>query len=570
MWNRELKAASEIVKQRRKQRKLERKRRRDRERQRQRQRQRRKGRELRYNDYLPEDAPGSLLALIDYDEDETNNDDDDYHPGSLPTASTSSSSSSSSSSCLSPLQKWFVSLIASIGVDAWDEIDAYNITSLAYLYKHHVSFDDSDEYFGTYGDRTEEMKANHESLIAFWSGRPRSGTTNNDNNNINKKNNVVLLGMHGVDLAESDKLVPTLQQMYHLDPREAYARAEHIQQLIQSLPGAFNNPILTANAIAIQSVVHLADGENSSGGSGSGSSSSRQEERDSIIVGDGVFDFLTWLELKKDGPDYIHSHEFGHHLQYDLGVDTNYAVVGNGNNNNNNDNDNNNNDNNKMPTPGEQTRRWEMMADAFGSYYLAHAAGARMNSDRLLEVHRAAFSLGDCEDAVGSHHGTPRQRECASNYGANLASTSYWDDGERYVIPPSVLRRMFDGDYGGMLELGDGLCEAVVDASVLDETVYGEVSVVGSYAAAAAGGGGGGGGNGGADGVPNDLTSPANNDLDRPPPVIQSNGTQHDEDDEGWYGETRSQWRMPRSAGVSLDARLALIAAVTMKIIMNI
>ena len=103
-----------------------------------------------------------------------------------------------------------------------------------------------------------------------------------------------------------------------------------------------------------------------------------------------------------------------------------------------------------------------------------------MDAARLLEVHRAAFSLGDCEDRIDSHHGTPRQRECASNYGANLALASYLDGG--HTIQPKELRRMFDEKYEEILALDDAHCEAVVDLTLLDKAIYGEI-VGGSIAA---------------------------------------------------------------------------------------
>ncbi len=62
-------------------------------------------------------------------------------------------------SCLSPLKRWFVSLIESIGLDTWEELNYYNITSLEYLYKHHVS--------SRYGEDTKQMQSNHESLKRF-------------------------------------------------------------------------------------------------------------------------------------------------------------------------------------------------------------------------------------------------------------------------------------------------------------------------------------------------------------------------------------------------------------------
>ncbi|KAL7539840.1 hypothetical protein ACHAXR_009655 [Thalassiosira sp. AJA248-18] len=541
MWSRELQVASDIVT-----------------------RRRRRKRQLqsttmggKNNDYLPEDDPELLLVALDEDPD-------------VPTTQ-----------CLSPLQKWFVSLIESIGVETWELIIEYNITSLAYLYKHHISSaDGNQEYFGTYGERTEEMMVNHQSLMTFWytgddtrsvvsmaSGHSPVSTPNQ----AWASSNVLLLGMHGVDLAEDNKLVPTLEEIYGMDGSEAYALARSIQSIVESIPGAFNNPVFTANAIAIQTL-------NPNGS---------KSELDSIIVGDGVFTFLEWLNLRNDGPDYIHSHEFGHHLQYDLGIDN----VASG------------------WSASEETRRWEMMADAFGSYYLAHSRGGRMDAKRLLEVHRAAFSLGDCEDAIGSHHGTPRQRECASNYGANLALQSYMDGG--YIVPPSDLRRIFDEKYEKILELDKDECYSVLDSSLLDKAIYGEIL-------------GNSDGNSGSlnEPPPSDLetptldfpapspddtpkieykpwggytpekeyqtsgTSPQNDwnhgttfeeenhssspadELDKPPSNVQ-NGI-HSED-QGWFGEAEDEWANSRtawSAGNRLGIGWTFIGAVFVKILL--
>jgi len=271
-----------------------------------------------------------------------------------------------------------------------------------------------------------------------------------------------------------------------------------------------------------------------------------------IIVGDGVFAFLEWLKLKNDGPDYVHSHEFGHHLQYTLGVDK----VGNG------------------WSIGEETRRWEMMADVFGSYYLGHAKGGRMDNERLQDVYRAAFSLGDCEDDVGSHHGTPRQRACASNYGANLALKSYVDND--YITQPVVLRRMFDDHYQNILDLDDGLCEVIVDDNLSDEAVH-EDTLESSFGSAPAlspaatpsnkyepyGGYSQSkyepfnyNTNGWDGSIPYEENSPIeSSQLDKPPPLVR-NGTYSG--DEDWLGSTEL-WQRPRSKGNYLDARFAVI-----------
>lgn len=326
---------------------------------------------------------------------------------------------SSKNNCLSPLQRWFVSLIDAVGMDTWEELNYYNVTSLAYLYKHYVSSSSGqNEYFGTHGENTKHMSENHDSLKQFWAL---------GNNGISS--NVILLGMHGNDLSETSNLVPTLQQHYRLDAPAALTLSGKIQSIIQKLPDGYNNHLLTANALAVQSP--SSDGFNS--------------ERDSVIVGDGVFAFLEWLQLD-NGPDYIHSHEFSHHLQYDLGIMEKGMGL----------------------SQAEETRRLELMSDMFASYYLGHSQGGRMNTNQLNEVHRSAFSMGDCESAIATHHGSPRQRECASNFGANLAIK--FGGG---VLPPIKLMDMFDSKLAEILALTADECKNGLDESILDSTFYG-------------------------------------------------------------------------------------------------
>lgn len=359
---------------------------------------------------------------------------------------------SSKNNCLSSLQRWFVSLIETIGMDTWEELNYYNVTSLTYLYKHHVSSSlGQNEYFGTYGESTTQLKETHESLKQFWT----LGSSSNNNgygdvsyaaspNLVGGPSNVVLLGMHGSDLSHKSKLVPTLQQLYMLDAPTAMTLADKIQSIIRKLPDSFNNPVLTANALAIQSP--HSDGSNN--------------ERDSIIIGDGVFEFLDWLQLldSGSGSNYIQAHEFAHHLQYDLGMMKKNSGLG-------------------LNSKAEETRRLELMADMFGSYYLAHSHGGHSimmgNGDTttnnvLNEVHRAAFSMGDCESGIATHHGSPRQRECASKYGANLAIK--FGGG---ILSPVKLMNMFDSKLDDILDLTAEECR---DESVFDSTFGGQAS----------------------------------------------------------------------------------------------
>ncbi|KAL3801134.1 hypothetical protein ACHAW5_011082 [Stephanodiscus triporus] len=378
-------------------------------------------------------------------------------------------------------------------------MNEYNITSLAYYYKHHVSGDDgTNEYFGKDGERTDRMMQNHDALTKFWSAAERGGGEGGSPSTTSTSGGasappggdvtgVVLLGMHGVDLADDARLLATLQQMHRMDYGAACFLLERIRQIVEALPGGYDNPLLTANAIAIQSADPI-DG---------------RSERDSVIIGDGIYEFIEWLGLGDDGIAYIHSHEFSHHVQYDLGIGYGSAA--------------------SAVDTAVETRWWEMMADSFGAYFNAHSAGGRMDDAALMNVHRAAFSLGDCEDAVDSHHGHPRQRECASTYGADLALVSYYNDG--HIIPPSVLRELFDEKYERMVRLDDEQCTAVVDESVLDVEIYGEVrdsdTDYSSYF----------------DGFYYHLDHSFVDEMDKPPPILQDeNGTVMTKVETGFWG----------------------------------
>ena len=421
----------------------------------------------------------------------------------------STTTTTTMTTCLSPLQKWFVSHIESIGVETWEQMNAYNITSLAYYYKHHVSGDDgTSEFFGTYGEKTDLMISNHNKLITFWSAsESRQDLSMENESAVLASNNVLLLGMHGMDLADEAKLDATLQQIHQIDYNDAASLRRIIHSIIEQLPNTYNNPLLTANAMAIQSL--NPDGSNT--------------ERDSIVIGDGIFEFLQWLDLANFGPAYIHAHEYGHHLQYNLQIDDSIS--------NNNNNDGQSSTASTSINVAVVTRWWEMMADTFGSYFTSHSLGGALDTTTLLDIHRAAFSMGDCEDTIGTHHGTPRQRECASNYGADLALVSYYDGG--YIIPPTELQRAFNEHYEKLVRLDSDECSAVVDEALLDATIYGEV--MGGTAAAMSD----------YSAYLNDFTfdNPfVNSEIeegDKPPPILlDENGTEYIQDEPGFWGTT--------------------------------
>jgi predicted metalloprotease len=74
------------------------------------------------------------------------------------------------------------------------------------------------------------------------------------------------------------------------------------------------------------------------------------------MIGDGVLRFLDESGLlSAGGLDFVHAHEFGHHVQFRL--DHAYP------------------DDRGYDNDDDDNRREELMADAIGGYYLAHDEG---------------------------------------------------------------------------------------------------------------------------------------------------------------------------------------------------
>ncbi len=121
---------------------------------------------------------------------------------------------------------------------------------------------------------------------------------------------------------------------------------------------------------------------------------------DKILMGDGAIAALRGTGQGENGPDWLHAHEFAHHVQAEIP-----AFGG------------------PRPSP-EESRRIELMADAFGAYYSAHARGASFQTKRIVDVVESAFGAGDCRFDDPIHHGTPNQRGAAAAWGAGIADSA--------------------------------------------------------------------------------------------------------------------------------------------------
>ena len=237
-------------------------------------------------------------------------------------------------------------------------------------YKIFFDNDATDETIGLYGQYTQETRKRHKSNQRFWDV---------------PTDDVLLMGMHGRVLADDTKMVPYVQWALGMSMEQAQGLVDALQGLIENDPVLdYDNPLFSFNAFAA-----------SFGGApipGIG------VIPDKIVLGDGLLQLMEALGLDDVASDFIHAHEFAHHVQFEIGANT-------------------------PPSP-EATRRTELMADAFAAYYSSHARGATFQAKRFADVMNAAFVAGDCAFASPGHHGTPNQREAAAAWGGEVSASA--------------------------------------------------------------------------------------------------------------------------------------------------
>lgn len=196
---------------------------------------------------------------------------------------------------------------------------------------------------------------------------------------------IQLIGMHGEMVVDEDRVERYYEELYGYPEEEAAELADLIAEFVLSDPGleGGDHPIFTLNAFAFS-----AEGE---------TDPFFASIPDKIVMGEGIIEATDWMGLGSAGQQAILSHEFAHHVQYEQGAF---------------DSD--------LP-PNEATRRTELMADAYASYFSAHRKGLNLRKDTILTVQQSFYNVGDCGFTNPGHHGTPNQRLRAAEWGANLA-----------------------------------------------------------------------------------------------------------------------------------------------------
>lgn len=215
------------------------------------------------------------------------------HINSLLVAREDPYDSSLNTACSSPSAKWLEEQTALISTEDLQKIMDWNLFIIPFAYKLYVDVPekpnyfgtvsimdliattDDEEYFGPDGEYTDEIKVISEEARDFWTG---SGVVNQ----------IHIRGAHGSDLADRDKLIPTLELLFEGNYDEDYTvddHADEIQELILRLPGGYEFPLLTFNAFATDEMDDIDP---------------------SIIIGDGYFEFQKASSSESEGKNGIH------------------------------------------------------------------------------------------------------------------------------------------------------------------------------------------------------------------------------------------------------------------------
>lgn len=224
---------------------------------------------------------------------------------------------------------------------------------------------------------------------------------------------IELIGMHGEMVVDVDRVTRLNEVLYGMSPEDAQEMAELTAEIINEDPALAggDNPIFTLNAFAFS-----ADGQ---------TDPLIASIPDKIVMGEGIIEAVEWMGLGSTGAQAILAHEFAHHVQFEAGLF---------------DSD--------LPEP-EATRRTELMADAYASYFSAHRRGLNLRKDVILKVQESFYNVGDCSFESPGHHGTPNQRLAAAEWGADLAISA---QKQGHVLTVDELTELFEAQLPIFLE----------------------------------------------------------------------------------------------------------------------
>ncbi|GAB3884167.1 neutral zinc metallopeptidase [Terrabacter terrigena] len=216
---------------------------------------------------------------------------------------------------------------------------------------------------------------------------------------------IQLMAMHGDVMTDQPRLARLLETLFGLPQANAAEIAAILVQVVAADPAlkGGQSPLFTLNAFAF-----TAAGE---------PDPVLSAIPDKLVFGDGMLDALQAVGVGDVGPRAVLGHEYAHHVQYDANLAASPL------------------------TGAEATRRTELMADAFGTYFVTHKRGLALNAARVLEAEQSFYQVGDCNFASQNHHGTPNQRLRASTWGWSVAKAA---QKQGQVLPSLTLDAQFE------------------------------------------------------------------------------------------------------------------------------
>jgi hypothetical protein len=292
------------------------------------------------------------------------------------------------------------------------------IEALAYFlleYKYLVSnetFLQEDQYFGRNGEYTQEILSQHKLIVKFWK--------------MEDEPPLILLGEHSEPLQEGNNTEKALFRYSRylaevLNITASDITDEEIVNISESVRTAIEREV--PNGYANSALSLDWDTKYQYGIEGF-------ENSTAVIIGDGFLDFFASLGLSEVGNDYLHAISFSYMV---LSTLLDRDVV-------NSDNE-------------TENRQFALETDAMAAYFLAHKQGRNFDVAELLQVARVAFAFGDCEVNNDNHWGTPKQKECATLWGADEGLDMTGDP----VSPQAFLDRFLQ-NFDLILALDPSVC----------------------------------------------------------------------------------------------------------------
>ncbi|WP_303311962.1 hypothetical protein [Hymenobacter sp. BT730] len=230
---------------------------------------------------------------------------------------------------------------------------------MATIAQYYTYFDTSAQYFGADGSLTNFADKHKRNLESFW----------------NMPGEITLKGQHTKTLQNRDAIAAVYINATTATTAEAYENADYlIENVIKPSTAFQNSPLLSLDGFATTGKM--------------------------IVIGDGIVQIMTDAGVDRNvtfagilGHEWAHQVQFKNYTQW-YGPRVNTA---------------------------EQTRKTELEADVFSSYYLTHKRGATYNWKSAAEFFELFYNIGDCSFTSTGHHGTPNQRLAASRLGWIIA-----------------------------------------------------------------------------------------------------------------------------------------------------